>query len=47
MTDTSLINRREQLLSPAYYHFFDEILHLVKGEGVWVWDAKGRKYLDF
>ena len=47
MTNKDLVKRRERLLSPAYYHFFDELLHLVKGEGVWVWDADGRKYLDF
>jgi 4-aminobutyrate aminotransferase-like enzyme len=41
-----LVDRRERLLSPTYYHFFDEMMHLVKGEGVWVWDAEGNKYLD-
>ncbi len=43
----NLVTRRERVLLPAYYHFFDEMLHLVKGEGMWLWDVEGRKYLDF
>jgi len=42
----TLIERRKQALGPAYYHFFDEPIHLVKGEGVWMWNSDGRKYLD-
>jgi 4-aminobutyrate aminotransferase-like enzyme len=30
-------------LSPLTY---DRPLHLVRGEGVWLWDADGRRYLD-
>ena len=26
--------------------FYDDPVHLVRGEGVWLWDADGRKYLD-
>ena len=47
MSTDQLIARRKHVLSPSYGHFFDEILHLVKGEGMWLWDAEGRKYLDF
>ncbi len=47
MSTRDLVKRRERWLSPSYYHFFDEILHLVKGEGMWLWDADGNKYLDF
>ncbi len=42
----SLIARRAALLGPNVSTFYDEPVHLVKGEGVWVWDADGRKYLD-
>ena len=31
---------------PNVATFYDEPVHLVKGEGVWLWDADGRKYLD-
>lgn len=42
---TELIERRAKLLGPVST-FYDEPLHVVKGEGVWLWDADGRKYLD-
>jgi 4-aminobutyrate aminotransferase-like enzyme len=45
--DTSkLLERRQQLMGSAYRLFYDEPLHLVRGEGVWLFDADGRKYLD-
>ncbi len=46
MTGRTLAERRSKVLGPAYEHFFDEPLHLVRGEGVWLWDKAGRKYLD-
>lgn len=33
-------------MGPAYRLFYDEPVHLVKGEGVWLYDADGRRYLD-
>ena len=42
----SLIERRERLLGPAYRLFYDKPLHIVKGEGAWLVDADGRRYLD-
>lgn len=41
-----LLERRARLLGPNVPTFYAEPLHLVKGEGVWVWDADGRRYLD-
>jgi 4-aminobutyrate aminotransferase-like enzyme len=41
-----LIARRKRLLGPAYRLFYDEPVHLVRGEGVFLYDAKGRRYLD-
>ena len=48
LSDTSkdLIARRAKLLGPNVSTFYDEPVHFVKGEGVWLWDAEGRKYLD-
>jgi len=47
MSDTTdLLARRQRLLGPAYRLFYDEPLHLVRGEGVWLFDADGRRYLD-
>lgn len=43
---SNLLERRRKLLGPNVATFYDEPLHLVKGEGVWLWDVDGRKYLD-
>ncbi len=41
-----LLARRERLLGPGNPLFYDKPIHLVRGEGVWVYDADGRRYLD-
>ena len=41
-----LIDRRQAVLGPNVPTFYDNPVHLVKGEGVWVWDSSGHKYLD-
>ena len=41
-----LVARRRALLGPNVSTFYDEPVHIVKGEGVWLWDKAGRKYLD-
>ena len=49
MTDNNgdtLLERRFRLLGKHSPLFYQEPLHLVRGEGVWVWDADGRRYLD-
>ncbi len=38
--------RREQLLGKAYHLFYDDPVHIVRGEGVFLYDADGKKYLD-
>jgi 4-aminobutyrate aminotransferase-like enzyme len=42
----TMIERRKKLLGSAYKLFYHEPVHLVCGEGVWLYDADGRKYLD-
>jgi 4-aminobutyrate aminotransferase-like enzyme len=42
----ALIERRERLLGPAYRLFYTEPLHIVRGEGVWLYDAAGARFLD-
>ena len=44
--EKSLLDRRRRLLGPAYRLFYENPVHVVRGEGVWLWDADGRKYLD-
>jgi len=46
-TETStLLERRHQLMGSAYRLFYEQPVHLVRGEGVWLFDAEGNKYLD-
>jgi len=42
----ALVRRRDALLGPAYRLFYRNPLHAVRGEGVWLYDADGRAYLD-
>ncbi|TLP78293.1 aminotransferase class III-fold pyridoxal phosphate-dependent enzyme [Pseudomonas nitroreducens] len=41
-----LIERRARLLGPAYRLFYERPLHTVRGEGVWLYDNQGNRYLD-
>lgn len=41
-----LVQRRRDLLGPNVSTFYKDPVHIVKGEGVWLWDNDGRKYLD-
>lgn len=43
---TSLLQRRANTLGPAYRLFYDEPLHAVRAEGVWIFDAQGNPFLD-
>ena len=43
---TDLMARRRALLGPNMSTFYDDPVHVVRGEGVWLWDAAGRRYLD-
>lgn len=41
-----LMARRARLLGPNVSTFYEEPLRLVRGEGVWLYDPDGRRYLD-
>lgn len=41
-----LLERRKKALGPVYELFYDNPVHLVRGEGVWLYGSDGRKYLD-
>ena len=41
-----VLARRQRVLGPAYRLFYRHPLHLVRGEGVWLYDKAGQKYLD-
>ena len=42
----AMIARRDALLGPAYRLQYEHPLHIVRGEGVWLIDPQGRRYLD-
>ncbi|QHI97070.1 aminotransferase class III-fold pyridoxal phosphate-dependent enzyme [Xylophilus rhododendri] len=44
--DQALLERRARLLGPAYRLFYEEPFHPVRGEGVWLYDAAGKPWLD-
>jgi 4-aminobutyrate aminotransferase-like enzyme len=44
--DRDLIARRARLLGPAYRLFYAHPVHLVRGEGVWLYDSDGTAFLD-
>lgn len=45
-TTAQLLADRDRLMGPNVPTFYDEPVHFIKGDGVWLWDAEGRKYLD-
>ena len=46
MGNEELVQRRRRAMGPAYRHFYREPLYIVRGEGVWLYDHDGRRYLD-
>ena len=41
-----LTDKRSKILGESYRLFYRNPVHLVKGEGQYLWDAEGNKYLD-
>lgn len=46
MPEDTLLQRRHRVLGSASPLFYDKPLHLVRGEGVWLYDVDGQRYLD-
>src|SRR6478672_1503204 len=46
MSSASLVERRDRALGAGAPLFYNTPLHIVRGEGVYVFDADGRRYLD-
>ena len=42
----AMIERRKRLLGSAYRLFYEEPVQIVRGEGVWLYDSSGKRYLD-
>lgn len=41
-----MIHKREQLLGSSYRLFYRKPVNIVRGQGGYLWDAEGNKYLD-
>jgi 4-aminobutyrate aminotransferase-like enzyme/Ser/Thr protein kinase RdoA (MazF antagonist) len=41
-----MLARRKRVMGPQTYMFYDQPLHMVRGEGAWLYDVTGRRYLD-
>ncbi len=46
MSHSDLFQRRERALGPGAPLFYADPLHIVRGEGAWLFDADGRRYVD-
>ncbi len=46
LTPKQVLEGRQQFLGGGYRLFYQEPLHVVRGEGVWLYDSEGRHYLD-
>ncbi len=44
--EQAAIERRRRVLGPAYRLFYQHPVHIVRAEGVWLYDKQGRRYLD-
>ncbi|MEJ2133507.1 MAG: aminotransferase class III-fold pyridoxal phosphate-dependent enzyme, partial [Gammaproteobacteria bacterium] len=45
-TANGLLSRRDRLLGAGAPLFYSEPINIVRGEGVWLYDPEGRRYLD-
>ena len=45
-SNADMMARRKRLLGSRPYLFYDRPIHAVRGEGVWIIDSSGRRFLD-
>ena len=45
-TPSQAVAKHKQYLFPAVSMYYQEPIALSRGEGAWVWDDQGNKYLD-
>src|SRR6478609_3346691 len=46
MSTSQAVEKHKKFLFPAVSMYYKEPIELVRGEGAWVWDSDGKKYLD-
>ena len=42
-----IVKKKKEYIIPCLYHFYEEPVQMVKGEGQYLFDSTGKKYLDF
>ncbi|UNC92797.1 aspartate aminotransferase family protein [Candidatus Contubernalis alkaliaceticus] len=42
-----IIDKKKEYMIPCVYHFYQEPVQMVKGEGKYLYDHQGKSYLDF
>jgi len=47
MNNSSLYERRQRLLGSGAPIFYQDPIHIVRGEGVWLYDANGKRYVEY
>jgi 4-aminobutyrate aminotransferase-like enzyme len=45
-SSATIMTRRARFLAPTYRLFYEQPLHIVRAEGVWMYDEQGRAHLD-
>src|SRR5688500_19664939 len=46
MSTSEAVRKHREFLFPAVSMLYNEPIELTRGEGPWVWDSDGKKYLD-
>ena len=46
MSTSEAVRKHKEFLFPAVSMYYQEPIELTRGEGPWVWDHEGKKYLD-
>ena len=43
----TIIEKKKKYLIPCVYHFYKNPPHIVRGQGMYLYDSQGRQYMDF
>jgi 4-aminobutyrate aminotransferase/4-aminobutyrate aminotransferase/(S)-3-amino-2-methylpropionate transaminase len=43
----TIIEKKKKYLIPCVYHFYKNPPHIVRGEGMYLYDSQGKQYMDF
>jgi 4-aminobutyrate aminotransferase-like enzyme len=46
MQHAALLERRRRAIGPGYSTFYEKPVHIVRGNGIFLWDSDGKRYLD-